>query len=88
MSQKRIKLHSRNRINNWLEHFAGNTYILCSELDHVRAGYMDSNRDMIAFVDPPGGPFIRTGEVLDEIGKKVESINHIKGKGFSITFEE
>lgn len=88
MSQKRIKLHSRDRTNNWLEHFAGNTYILCSELDHVRAGYMDSDREMIAFVDPPGGPFIRIGEILDEVGKKVESIHHIKGKGFSITFEE
>lgn len=88
MNPKKIKLHSRDRVNNWLEHYAGNTYILRSELDHIRAGYMDSDREMIAFVDPPGGPFIKAGEILDEADKKVESINHIKGKGFSITFAE
>lgn len=75
-------------MNNWLEQYEDNNYILHSELDHVRAGYMDSNRDMIAFVDPPGGPFIKVGSVLEETGKKVKFIEHIKGKGFSITFEE
>lgn len=85
---KKIKLHSRESINNWLEHYTGETYILHSELDHIRAGYMDSDKEMIAFVDPPGGPFISIGNVLDEVGKEVESIGHIKGKGFSITFKK
>lgn len=86
-NQKRIKLHSRDRMNNWLEHYAGTTYILHSELSHVRAGYMDSDREIIAFVDPPGGPFISIGNILDEVGKEVLEINHIKGKGFAITFK-
>lgn len=87
MEEKRIKLHSRDRMNNWLEHQDGNTYILHSELDHIRAGYMDTDREIIAFVDPPGGPFISVGNVLDEVGKEVESITHVKGKGFAITFK-
>lgn len=75
-------------MNNWLEQYEDNNYILHSELDHVRAGYMDSNRDMIAFVDPPGGPLISIGNILDEVGKEIDSIHHIKGKGFAITFKE
>ena len=84
---KKIKLHSRDRVNNWLEHYKDNTYVLRSELN-IRAGYTDSNHDKLMFVDPSGGPFIATGDVLEEVGKEVTEINHIDGVGFTITFKE
>lgn len=87
-NQTRVKLHSRNGINNWLVHHKDNTYILESELDHIRVGYMNSDHDIIAFIDPPGGPFMSVGNTLDEMNKEVDSIDFIKGKGYGITFKE
>lgn len=85
--RSRIKLHSRDRTNNWLEHCEGNTYLLHSEYS-VRVGYMDSDKEMIAFIDPSGGPFMSVGKTISEVGKEIDHITHIKGKGFAITFKE
>ena len=86
--QKRINLNSRDGINNWLEHYNWNTYILKSECSTFNVGYMDSDKELIAYIDPPGGPFISIGKIMDEVGKEVLEINHIKGEGFAITFKE
>lgn len=75
-----IKLHSRDNCNNWLEPIS---FILKSELGHIRAGMQD---DEIAFVDPLGGPFITKGGKIEELGDKVvESIVQVPDKGFVIT---
>ena len=87
-SQTRVKLHSRDRVDNWLVHYKDTTYLLQSELDYIRVGYMNSDHDIIAFVDPPGGPMMSVGNTVDEIGKDIASISHIKGKGFAITFKK
>ena len=87
-NQTRIKLHSRDRVNNWLVPYKDNIYLLESELDHIRVGYMNSDHDMIAFIDPPGGPFMSVGNTVDEVGKTIASIDAIRGKGFAITFKK
>lgn len=87
MEEKRIKLHSRDGINNWLEYYGDSTYILHSELDHIRCGYADDSMKEIQFVDPPGGPFMSVGsELMEADNAVIKSIRHIKGKGFAITF--
>ena len=86
MGEERIKLHSRDGINNWLEHHEDNTYILHSELDHIRCGYTDNSMKDIQFVDPPGGPFMSVGsELMEADNAIIKSIRHIEGKGFAIT---
>lgn len=83
--KEKIKLSSRG-VDNWLEPYEDNIYILKSELDHIRVGF-DKNPDNIVFIDPPGGPFMSVGSKLMEADNAViKSIRHIKGKGFAITF--
>lgn len=84
--EKKIRLKSRERINNWLEPYGENSYLLRSELDHIRVGRDKENKKVI-FIDPPGGPFITIGDTLDEVGREVKSIDAIEGKGFSIIFK-
>ena len=83
----KITLHSRDNINNWLEHYKDKTYILHSELDHIRCGYTDNSMKDIQFVDPPGGPFMSVGsELMEADNAVIKSIRYIEGKGFAITF--
>lgn len=82
----KIILHSRDGIKNWLEHHEEKTYILHSELDHIRCGYADDSMREIQFVDPPGGPFMSVGsELMEADNAVIKSIRHIEGKGFAIT---
>lgn len=54
-------------------------------VEYMRVGYSDSTFiSDIVFIDPSGGPFIRVGDELD--GKKVKSIEMVKGKGFKVNF--
>lgn len=50
--EKKIKLKSRERINNWLEPYGENSYLLRSELDHIRVG-RDKENKKVVFIDPP-----------------------------------
>lgn len=81
---KKIRLPSRDT-NNWLEPYKENEYLLKSELSHIRVGTYKDSTDIV-FIDPPGGPFMSVGsEVsIEGITKIIESIRHIKGKGFAI----
>ena len=83
-----IRLHSRDRTKNWLEYYEDKVYILHSELDHIRIGYAEGkNRRKIVFIDPPGGPFMSVGSVVEEANNsKIKTIKHIKGVGFAIRF--
>lgn len=83
--EKKIRLKTRDRTNNWLEPYGENSYLLKSEFDHIRVGRNNDNK--VVFIDPPGGPFITIGDILDEAGKEVKSIDAVEGKGFSITFK-
>lgn len=85
---KEIKLHARYGLNNWLEHYKDGVYILHSEMDSIRIGYKDSDKKEIFVIDPAGGPFIAVGEILDEVGKEVKSIEFIQDKGYAITFKD
>lgn len=89
MSNK-IKLNCRYRDNNYLvplldkEGNKTTTYKLELENPYVRAGYDGTDR---YFIDPSGGPMIKVGEVLPEVGKEVISINHVQNTGYVITFK-
>ncbi|MBQ9392010.1 MAG: hypothetical protein IJU02_07485 [Lachnospiraceae bacterium] len=81
--ERKIILPSRNA-NNWLEQVKENSYVLHSELDFVRCGY--DKDGSIYFVDPPGGPYLDVGGILENVGA-IKSIVHQKGRGFIITFD-
>lgn len=88
--QNKIKLDCRYKDNNYLvplldkEGNETNTYKLELENPYVRVGYDGTDR---YFIDPSGGPMIKVGEVLSEIGKKVINIAYTQNVGYVITFE-
>lgn len=86
--ERKIKLSSRG-VNNWLEPYEDNVYILKSELDHIRVGF-DKNPDDIVFIDPPGGPFMRVESTIDigGVAKTIESIFRVEGKGYAIKIHD
>ena len=47
----------------------------------------EPEKGKIEWIDPAGGPMIRVGETLDEVGLVVESIEFIEGQGWTITFK-
>lgn len=81
-----IILRSRGGTKNYLEKLPeeGKTYLLKSELDTIR---VSQDKEGYVFVDPSGGPFIARGAYLEEADAVVNSINHLQGQGFTITFE-
>lgn len=83
-----IILKSRDGSKNYLRRLSEDnpkTYLLVTELETVGVG-QDSEGN-VTHIDPSGGPFIAKGAYLDEADAVVESFDHLKGKGFTITFE-
>lgn len=84
-----IKLNSRYGENNTLKLLKkpngeeSKTYILKLSNQTLRTGLIGGKK----FIDPSGGPMITEGERLEEADAVVKSIDHIMGKGYSITFE-
>lgn len=60
------------------------TYLLKTSNTYLRSGFTENKK---RFIDPSGGPMIVVGEELEEAKAIVKSIDHIMGKGYSITFE-
>ena len=60
------------------------TYQLITSSYCIRGGFTNDNKK---FVDPSGGPMITEGEILEEVGLEVESIDYVYGKGYMITFK-
>lgn len=79
---KVIKLKTRYGVDNHLEQYQGNTYILRTESPYIRAG---STNDGKEFVDPSGGPMLVVGDMVDN--RKIASIGFLKDVGTLITFE-
>ena len=88
-----IKLKSRAGNNNYLKLMSkpggkeSKTYVLKASYPYVRVGYTDNKHTTVKFIDPSGGPMIVEGEILEEAGTKVKSIDFVKGYGYTITFE-
>lgn len=83
----KINLRSRGGIKNWLEKIEDKSYVLHSEFDHIRFGYLDASMKEIQFADPPGGPFMSVGDELVEADNaEISSIKFVEGKGTVITF--
>ena len=82
--RKIIVLKSRDGTKNYLEQLKDKIYLLVSEFSTVR---VSSDEQGYLFVDPSGGPFIARGAYLVEADAVVESIDHLDGKGFTITFK-
>lgn len=83
---KKIKLDSRDYMNNYLLEVEKNKFKLVTELDCIRV-IMDSEHNNIKSIDPPGGPMITVG--TDIQGKIVRAIYFSpKDKGFIIDFSE
>lgn len=83
-----IILRSRDGSKNYLKRLSEDdpkTYLLVTELKTVGVG-RDSEGN-VTHIDPSGGPFIAKGAYLNEADAVVGSFNHLKGKGFTITFE-
>ena len=79
---KVIKLKTRYGVDNHLEQYQGNTYILKTESPYLRTGTSSTGKE---FVDPSGGPILIVGE---KIGKKIiTSIGFLKDIGTTITLE-
>ena len=79
---KVIKLKARYGVDNHLEQYQGNTYILKTESPYIRTGVSSTGKE---FVDPSGGPILIVGE---KIGKKtITSIGFLKDIGTTITLE-
>lgn len=52
----------------------------------VRVGYEDDDKKVIAFLDPPGGPYMEVGYY--KLGESIlKSITFQKDIGFVLTFE-
>lgn len=85
-----IKLKSRGQEDNYLKKLGkldgseSKTYQLVTSTYHIREGYTNNNKK---FIDPSGGPMIIEGEILEEVGLEVESIDYVFGKGYMITFK-
>ena len=85
-----IKLNSRGGENNYLKKMPrldgseSKTYVLKTESQYIRAGYVDEKHK---FIDPSGGPMIVEDSILPEAGAKVTSITFVSGYGHTITFE-
>lgn len=85
-----IKLNSRCHENNFLKRLnkankeESKSYLLKVSTPYIRSGYTNNNKK---FIDPSGGPMIVEGEVLEEIGSEVKSIDYVFGKGYMITFK-
>ena len=76
---KVIKLKTRYGVDNHLEQYQGNTYILKTESPYIRTGVSSTGKE---FVDPSGGPILIIGE---KIGKKtITSIGFLKDIGTTI----
>lgn len=83
-----IILRSRDGSKNYLKRLSEDdpkTYLLVTESRIVGVG-QDSEGN-VTHIDPSGGPFIEKGAYLNEADAVVGSFNHLKGKGFTITFE-
>ena len=85
-----IKLRSRGGINNYLKKMKklngeeSKTYVIKTDIPTLRAGYVEDKRK---FIDPPGGPMIVEGSLLEEANAVVKSIDFVVGYGHIITFE-
>lgn len=82
--RKIIILESRDGTNNYLKRFSdkNKTYLLKTEFDTIT---ITKGENEILSVDPSGGPVLAKGMCLN--GYTIKSIDHVKGLGFTITFE-
>ena len=71
-----ITLNGRYGLKHKLEPLGNNKYKLHTD-GHYRIGYKESI-DNIEFIDPEGGPFIRVGCLVEEVGARVKSITKDK----------
>lgn len=84
-----IKLSSRGYYENHLKRLSktdrkeSKTYLLKSD-GLVRTGNTENGQK---FIDPSGGPMIIVGELLQDVGLVVKSIDFISGLGYTITFK-
>lgn len=67
-----IKLQTHDNSNNYLEKITKNKYKLVSELPYFRIGYANNNHEDCFSIDPPGGPMICVGDIIE--GLKVKAI--------------
>ena len=79
---KIIKLKTRYGVDNYLEQYQGNTYILKTESPYLRTGTSSTGKE---FVDPSGGPILIVGEKIGE--ETIASIGFIKDVGTVITLK-
>ena len=59
------------------------TFRLVTKELKIQVGYLDNGQ---LFIIPFGGPVIMSGEILSEVGERVESIKHIPDYGYVIKF--
>lgn len=86
--ENEIKLKSRYGIKNTLELLpdeGGKTYLFKTDMPSLRV--CEPEKGKIEFIDPAGGPMICVGEVLDEVGLVVKSIEFVESQGWTITFK-
>lgn len=79
---KIIKLKARYGVDNHLEQYQGNTYILKTDSPYIRTGVSNTGKE---FVDPSGGPILIVGEKIGE--ETIASIGFIKDVGTVLTLE-
>lgn len=69
-----IRLFNRNGNNIYLQKIGNFEYLLCGDLDYMRIGYDNKDKEKITFIDPDGGPYmhiddfeLENGGILSEI---------------------
>lgn len=88
-----IKLKSRYKAEHYLKKMPkpdgseSKTYVLKTDTPSLRVGEVGGTCYIHKFIDPSGGPMIRVGEILEEAGAIVKSIDFVIGYGWTITFE-
>ena len=85
---KTVKLNSRYGLKNYLESLDDHRWVLRSSIDSIRVGLNKDNRSEYTFIDPPGGPFMAIGSLIDEINEVVEFIDFVENVGYVITTKE
>lgn len=85
-----IKLKSRGDAINTLKIMPradgsqSKTYVLKTNSHTLRSGELENGAK---FLDPVGGPMLIVGELLEEAGSIIKSIDYIIGFGYTITFK-
>lgn len=86
-----IHLHSRDGDDNYLRRLRrangeeSRTYVIKAYVPAFKVGYIDGGKKFLSLM---GGIMLVEGELLEEAGAVVSSIDFTEGYGYTVTFEK